>query len=41
MNNQNGLGYTTIADSVAMTSKTVFVKAAPTPANHLVTGKNV
>ena len=41
MSNQNGLSYTIIADFVTTMSKTVFVKDAPTPANHLVTGKNV
>ena len=41
MSNQNGLSYTIIADFVTTTSKTVFVKDAPTPANHLVSGKNL
>ena len=38
-NNRNGLGYTNVADSVATTSKTVFVKTAPTLANHHVSSK--
>ena len=38
---KNGLGYIGVTSDVATSSNTVFVKAAPTPANHLVTGKNV
>ena len=41
MSNQNRLGYTAIADSVATTSKIVFVKATPTITNQLVSSKNV
>ena len=41
ISNRNGLGYTTVANSVATTSKTMFVKASLTPTNHPVSGKNV
>ena len=40
MCNQNGLGYTSVVDSIATTSKIVFVKATPTTANRYFPGKN-
>ena len=41
MNNQNGIGFSDVIDSVATKSKTVFVKAIPTPINPLMSGKIV
>ena len=38
--NRNGLGYTSIANIVATTFKTMFVKVVATTKNSLVFGKN-
>ena len=40
MNNKNGIGYSGVIDSVATTSNTVFVKAAPTTVKQPLVSKN-
>ena len=40
MNNKNGIGYSGVADSIAITSNTVFVKVAQTIAKQPIFGKN-
>ena len=37
--NKNGPEYIGVTSVVATTSKTVFVKVAPTPSNHYVSGR--